>query len=449
MRSPSPPASPSSSPAPSRPDDLRRERGWRLGLLLGAALLAAVASAVALWVRARLDTSALEDELVRDAARLEAPYPRPIHRLPAAPGSAAERIAEALPALRAAHGALRSEWSAPMRQYGDGVAPAAALPAELFEVVDELAPALAKLLESTRAGAAEVPPEVLDETARGVPLSSVGSFAAVQARRELAAGRVRAAAAVCVDGLAVGRDLSIAWPGLIGRMMGATVNAPLTQVCGDVLNASPREDRLAVAAELRAIRAGTPGLRDVGSAERVLTTLLIVKLLGDPRLLDRLPPAARARALSEETSEEVLQLLWRDAWHTVWAAHGELIEAMAIEAQPERDRAMAAAAARGRSSINPTVRALHLEPTNLVNKAYAAALRLDGLVLLAAAHEHRARSGSWPARVEELAAEGLLLPAEARRLGEAALSREGDALRLTLPLPATENGQSVTLTARP
>lgn len=76
---------------------------------MALALAAAAAIAAALWVRARLDTSDLEDQLVREAARLEGPYPRPIHRLPAAPGSAAERIGEALPEVRAGVRALRPE----------------------------------------------------------------------------------------------------------------------------------------------------------------------------------------------------------------------------------------------------------------------------------------------------------------------------------------------------
>lgn len=446
---------------PSRPASrvpvsaLRRPRQVRSGRRAGRprwdlalALLVTVAPLVhlAVLVHARLRTADLEEELVDTAnATFGVPRRRPIHRLPVAAGSEAERIARALPAVHNEVSRLGGAVLSRARQIAAGDEPISELPPQLGAALDRATGPLAEILEGTRTERAELPTAVLqyvDQAAFG-DLQRAGLLAALLARRDLQVGRTRAAAAWCVDSLALGRDVALAAPGLVGQMEAAAQVKTLTPACAAVVDAAPRVERAGLVAELRSLRAAIPSFGEVMRVQGIDEEIVLLGNHDDGRIASRLAPVPRALIQRPDPPNGfILRMYARDAWRPTHVTAGEMAAAAAIEDEHDRDLAIARVLARTSRWSNLIVQISTINPVRYAHRSDAMIRRLDGLVLLAAALEYRARSGTWPTDLEPLADAGLLEAAEARRLEGTALSPlagEASGLRLRVPLPGNES----------
>jgi hypothetical protein len=431
-----------------RPEPIRPRRSWsglRWDLL--AALLVTVGPLlfVAAWAHRRLQTADLEERLVTAAnATFGLPRPRPIHRLPATAGSEAERMAQALPRVRVVTARLGSAGAAESKRLAAGDAPLAAMSPALAAALDELRAPLGQILDGTRAARAELPAPILqyaDETATA-DLQEVTRFSAILARRELAAGRPRAAAAWCVDGLALARDLAVAVPGLVWQMVAAAQVKSLTPSCAAAIDAAPGADRSALIAELRSLRGSFPSFAEVMRAEGLSLELALLGSHDDGRIAGRLTPVARALVQHPKAPNNFLQRMYaRDAWRPLRIVSDELIAASMIDDELDRDLAIERVHEDTARWSNLLVPISIVNTTRYARRNDGAMRRLGALVLLAGTLEHRARAGRWPAGIRALADADLLLPAEARRLGGAELTAplEGPGLELRVPMPGWDD----------
>jgi hypothetical protein len=432
-----------------RPGLVRRRRpGGRPRWDLLLTLLVTVAPVVymAVLVHGRLQTADLEERLVQEAnATFGVPKPRPTHRLPAATGSEEERITRTLPAIHEEVSRLGASGLSRARQLALGEDRTSEWPPELVAAVARARGPLAELLEGTRTERAELPVAVLQyaDQAAMTDLQRVGLLAALLARRELQADRPRAAAAWCVDGLGLGRDVALAAPGLLGQMVAAAEVKTLTPACAAVLEATPSMDRAALVAELRRLRTAIPSFGEVMRAQGIDGELLLLGSHDDGRIAGRLAPVPRAIIQRPDPPNGfILRMYARDAWRPTHLIAEEMAAAAAVADEQDRDLAIERALERTSRWSNVIVSISTFNPIRYAHRTDAMIRRLDALVLLASVLDHQARSGSWPAGLGPLVEAGLLEPEEARRLeGTALRPLAGDAggIRLQVALPGNES----------
>jgi hypothetical protein len=423
-------------------------------LLAGlAVLLAGAAAAVAV----RLDVRDLEERLVREANEVvAAPRTRPVHVDRPGPGALGEALARHLPAFEGVRAELEAEAeaSSAVHRILGGDRPAAELPEAWAGALRRLEGDLDGLLLGTHAERADLAPAddpfLPANGASWAGYQLAARLSALRVRLALAAGRPGQAARDCLDGLALGRDAAIAG-GLVGRMVRSALMATVGPACADAIPILPREERLAAAARLRGIRDAVPGIDAMIREEALQTQLLVYGSQLDAgtraRLLERPSAWARQSAPAGWSS----RLLNRAAWRGLRDAYDELVRRAALD-PAVRDGAFEALAAEYGASWSPLTRMLAPLPRILASHGRrddAAVLRLDLVVLAAAARTQREDRGGWPESLDGLAAAGLLSPEERRRLGAATLAAEGEGeLRVTVPLPAGGEGDPVEVRVR-
>jgi hypothetical protein len=173
--------------------------------------------------------------------------------------------------------------------------------------------------------------------------------------------------------------------------------------------------------------------------EALQAQLLVYGSQLDARSRDRLLERPRAWASQSAPPGPWQRLLSRAGWRGLRGAYDELIRLAALHGD-DRDRAFEELATKQDRSWSPLTRLLGPLARSLASygkRDDAAVLRVDLVVLAAAARTHREERGAWPRSVEDLAAAGLLSPEERDRLGSTSLvaeDRTGD-LRVTVPLP--------------
>jgi hypothetical protein len=442
-------------------DDLRAERApepappaprRRWDLVLAWAVLVGPLLATALWLGARQRVGDLEEALVEDAALLVGPHQRPLHVDRAGSGTFGDAAARHLPAIRAEADARTADTAArdAARAVVAGERPLEELPRDYAAAVDRLGPDLDGLLAGTHAAAADLPADVAFGPAGGETwgaLQLAALFVGVRARRLLAAGEPTAAVATCLDGLALARDLGYSGS-LVGLVTGAAVVSRLDPPCAEAIAAAPGPVRADAAARVRWIRGAFPTFGQVMRTEAVTMQLMAFRPILSADLRARLPREAEPHLRDgDRVASWWERLMLRDGWRSTRASYAALTRA--AEAKQGRREAMR------RVGLDATVRwlnplaAIAMPDFSRYGERHdAALLRLDALLLVAAAADARARTGKWPDEVDDLA-EDALTPAEAERLSGVALEEgAGGTLTLELPLPVGKDGDPERLTLR-
>jgi hypothetical protein len=263
-----------------------------------AGTFAAVALAAGTQAKTLPTLAELTGRLARDAALLDAPHERPVHRGAPEPGATGDVLAKHLPPfedeIRGQHDATGAllPWRL-FAQDGD--------PATLGEreraALSRLGPHLDALLASTRRARAELPSDADAMTpARGATWAGYQLAVEMAGSRALLAlqrGDAGAANADCLDALALARDAAISG-GLIGSMNARALLDTLVPPCSAVLAVSPPETRRAALRSVRAIRAAIPSVATVFRLEAVQMELMLFGRIAGPELQKHLGPRALA-----------------------------------------------------------------------------------------------------------------------------------------------------------
>lgn len=417
-------------------------RRWDLAVL--AAILLGPALALLAWGIARQQVSDLEDRLVRDANALAArTYRRPVHAPPVRDGTFGDAVVRHLPPFQAEADSGKRDDAGGKRlgEVAAGEAPVSALPDRWRRALERLGPDLDGLLAGTHAARADLPPDRLfatpDRSGRWDGYQLAAKLAAVRTRLALARGDAGSALRDCLDALALGRDAGIA-AGLVGRMVDAAIVSRLAPACAAAIGATPPPALPGAIGGVRAIRDATPTVAAMLRDDLVSSEALAFGR--DPAVEQRLTPAAQALFEGDRVAAAAWErLARRDGWRVLRHGFDGLVAAAGTP-PPDRDAAFARVQATAARSLNPLAAIALPDVAKYLRRADAAALRLDALVLAAAAASHREASGAWPRSVEALAAEGRLSRAEAARLAPVSLVLRPDgALELRAPLPARPN----------
>jgi hypothetical protein len=406
-------------------------RRWDLVAAWLVILLPPLTIATALAVRQRIGD--LEERIVRDAnALFSRTHPRALH-VDAPVGVTMGDLARPhLRSLAAAEKRLGGEL-AKAREVVSGTSPLGALPSSMTVALAELGPELDAVLHATRAARADFP-DALDpgedgEWVHAVQLAAL--LAGVRMRVALAAGDPTGAVRDGLDGLALGRDVAIAG-GLVGRMMGAAIDARLAAVVSTAVGALPTAaERRDALRRLRIIRDAVPPFSSSLADEMVLAQLAMGDALSE-RARSALDPRPRA-ALGDGLRDAGwwTRLAMRDGWRDLCAAQDELVAAADL---PDGERAVrwTAVTERLKKVVNPLPAISLPSYERFARRADASFVRLDTVVLAAAAGVFRDARGRWPGSVEELASAGTLDPAESARLRKAELTGDRDSGSLTI-----------------
>jgi hypothetical protein len=223
----------------------------------------------------------------------------------------------------------------------------------------------------------------------------------------LAQGQQAQAVEVCLDTLALGRELASSnGPDLRPSSTYEALYLP----CAQALSAAPIERQRQAAEQLLRLRQGLPSLADALRNDFITRQLLISGGLLTQQQWEQLPPVARGlahlSAAEYQKAGAYAPLLGRPAWALLERAFGEAIAA-AARPPPEREEALAALAERTQSSLLPPVMpSCYLE---LEEEYELQRLRVDGLLALVQAHVARAEQGRWPNSLSPPASERLKL----------------------------------------
>lgn len=411
-------------------------RRWDL-VVFGALLLGpALALGSALLVR---HVTARVEEAVIPAAEaiLAAEHPRPVHVDVATPGSFGEAAALHLRELEALSKDLQADREL-LRAVVAGTTPEARLPARLREAIARAEPALDGLLAATRTARAELAAArdswVPAEGATWATVQLGADLAGVRLRRALSQGHAEAAAAACLDALALGRDAGIAG-GLVGRMTHAAIVTRLTPPCASALARAPAGSARTILGRVRTIRDALPSVATLLEEEFAVAGLFVYAPLFDRGVRAGLSPRAAAVAKNGERETRLWErVVLRDSWRATHRVQRHLLAAAAAPPR-ERETALERAEEEYLHWINPVV---HLSPGYLryVRRAEAATARLDALALSLAARAFRAERGVWPDDVRALHEAELATAVELDRTGGARFQlAQGRGLRISLSLP--------------
>ncbi len=414
---------------------------------MAGALLAA-----ALWLAARQRVGDLEEALIRDAAILVGPHLRPVHVDTPSPGSLGDLLVKHLPAIQAEADARKADAAGrdAARAVVAGDRAMTELPPPYAAALDRLRPDLDAALAGTHAEAADLPAEAALGPAAGKTPWGALQFAAllagVRVRQLVAAGDPAAAVATCLDALALGRDCGYSG-GLVGLMTGAAMVGRLAPPCAAAIAAAPGPIRADAFARVRRIRNAFPTFGQVMRSEAVAIQLMTFRPIlsaevraalpreAEPYLRDGAPVASWSR-----------RLMLRDGWRSTRTSFAAL--ARAAEAKQGRREATRRVVLDATSLLNPLAAIVTPDFSRYGDRHDAAMLRLDALLLVAAAADARARTGKWPDTVEDLA-RAALTPSESERLSRATLDRARDgSLAVEVPLPVGMEGAPDLLTLR-
>lgn len=231
--------------------------------ILGGSFAVIVAALGAVGYLA-LRTGPLAERLVREAQVLaRAGYVRPSHVTPALPGSFAEHLEPLMvEVLRASGPQPRGEALAPCLSEAEG----SPLPAPCREALEEGRALMQQVLRATRAESGGLPEWLgalahpSHASARGLSARLEGGeglhglrhlawLAALETRLLVARGQRVEAVDLCLDVLALGRELA-AGTALEGQGLAADIYDAAWRPCAEALDAAPVERKRAAAAQL-------------------------------------------------------------------------------------------------------------------------------------------------------------------------------------------------------
>lgn len=381
----------------------------RTVFLLVLVSLTTLLLSVGLLLGLRLRTGPRVERLVRDARVLETEaFPRPSHVSPALPGT----FAQALEPLRRdiseadtnSYKLLSEEGVDLCEPVISGQEPFSSLPTDCAQELERRRPLVRHVLEATRSEQGGLPRAereplvggfVLWDLRRALPstmpvrpeLFFLARLAALELRFLLDQGRKAEAVDVCLDALALGREMALG-SGVEGRLLSARAQERAYRPCAEALAAAPVERQRQAIEQLTKLRQGWPALEHAVRAEAVACQLYTFGGLLSPEQLELLPPAARsiAEGTGFRWDENVgSQLMARDMWRLTsdWF---EAMEMAATQPATELRTAFLDVDAHFRSQkwlMAPPL----IEPyVELAEKSASQALQLDALLELVQTH---------------------------------------------------------------
>jgi hypothetical protein len=382
----------------------------RLSLILLAAIFLVLAAICALLLR----TDDLFERLLDDARIAYAPRPASHHADETLPSSFADDVLPAVPVLTHADEAKQPSDAKVEEDVLKGLQPWSAL-SESYRarLQEELIPAARALLRATHAQRLQFPPGTSFLDPGSGASSSPGGMlqyreatriAALDARRNLAAGTatslegVTAALDECVDGLALGRDLS--WSGgLLGSSIGMAALHSVFDVCAVAIDRAPVDRLQVTAARIHRLRTGWKPFPETLRDEWVSQRLTLIGAALTPEQVERLPVPAR-NYIRSMPAPMITGWRWLAplTWRVLDAAHQPIADAMQ---QPEAlwPASLAKLQADARHSWNP-----FLAPAFAYGTIYERTQTARGMLLLleveARARSFRIESKRWPGASE-------------------------------------------------
>jgi hypothetical protein len=422
--------------------------------IVGGALAVVLAS-VGGTAYVTLRTGPLEERLVREAQALaRAEYARPSHGLPTLPGSFAERLEPLMDELRRlyqqrpeAPEEQTGQW--PCRPVMEGSAAASELPARCREALERSRAQVRRVLEATRAEVGGLPEGLRALAAPGdgrkgdpgMALMYGVKLAALETRLLLAEGRVEEAVDVCLDTLALSRELTLGG-GLIGQMLSASAHGVAYRPCAAALDGAPVAVKRTAAARLARLAEGFGPVSRMLKEESVAVQLMHFGDLMSAKTLAELPASARAlteAAMGLDMAGNPLDA--RLSWHKTVKVFDALVP-VADGLPGSRQRAFTAIDARDDGALyvveGPEAATYH----QFAERMDVRRLQHGALLALAEVDLKRAETGRWP---ESVSGEGLVLessgPAEAV-LRPCASGLTEHELRVTADVPSTPRAEA-------
>ncbi|HET9452370.1 MAG TPA: hypothetical protein VFO83_15875 [Aggregicoccus sp.] len=346
----------------------------------------------------------LGDVLVRELlAQAPARFERPVHVDVPAPGTFAEALEPLLVEARALYARqepVRRAHAEVWRAVQEGAQPISQLPAPVGEALETGRPLLLRVLRATHVSTGGLP-----LVGRGgeadvlLALQHLARLGALDVRAALAAGEPERALNLCLDGLALGREISLGAP-LIALMQAHAVVGIFTPACASALEAVPVARQRAALVQLSRLRQGWGTASaafhlDVAwnrlySLGPVLTETQRAALPSELHHLTR--PAESQQGLLPE----LLRPFVLHGWEHLpphFHAHAEALRLPPAERRP----ALAAVLAAADAERNPLIR-ISLAPgfVKFLWRAEAGEARLALLEAAARAHVAHAATGRWP-----------------------------------------------------
>ncbi|MHA7628008.1 hypothetical protein [Corallococcus sp. M7] len=371
-----------------------------LPALMGGVSLSVLVSLGALAHR-HLRTDALEERLLREVNTLtHAEHPRPAHITDTRPGTFGDAMAPLLPALlqqaRARPAPSQAE-AATLEAVTEGHAPVTDLPASRLEALEQGLPLMRQALAATHAESGGLPedlrplaaPEVSRRDALIHALRHVVEDAALQTRRLVSRGEADVAVDLCLDTLALNRELALGG-GLVGQRLSAAGYARAWRPCADAIDAASLGRKRQAVSQLTRLHEGFPPVSLTLHEEAVAAQLHAFRDLLTDEGRAALPPTwFDAPELPSALSR---RLQWRQ-----WVEDADRLLAVADQPAEERRRSLAALEARKaeeffRQAEAPSVR---LSPEDL-EALELRALRSEALIALVEVDVARAEKGQWP-----------------------------------------------------
>jgi hypothetical protein len=407
--------------------------------VVGGALAVALTSVGGLAYVA-LRTRPRAERLVREVNALaRARHPRPAHVTPALPGTFAEHLDPLMDEVLRLYlerpealGASSSEW--PCAAVVEGRAPVSELPAVCREAVEGHLELVARVLAATHAEEGGLP-ETVGALASPVhphgrqgmaALEYVVRLAGLETRLRLAQGKAAEAVDLCLDSLALSRELA-AGGGLRGHMVSATGYGVLYQPCADALDAAPLARKRSAMTQLARVAEGfVPFSRTMKEASAVLQLASFGRLL-PAELLAALPVGARDIAMTTHGSYDPARFL---AARLAWWKTVTVFDAMvpfADHAPEARRRAFAAIDAREAETLVPVNVMEAAAYERFAERAELLRHQHDALLTLTEVDLERAETGRWPESLPHRAVYSFVLKPQGH--GEALLEPCASALR--------------------
>ena len=226
------------------------------------------------------------------------------------------------------------------------------------------------------------------------------------ANEALTKGNVDQAVDLCMDGLALGRDVTVGG-GLIGAAVGEGVQENLLPLCASALARTTAERRARAERQIERIEDGEVPLSRILREEALFLQLMAYATVLSDEQVERLPE--RPRSLVTESRKEVAvkgvagEQLLRNAWPK-YVEHMDMVVAAADLPRDERNAKLAEADRLLTDSLNPILQVASPDFTKLAERYDRKELVMSALLLVIAASEHREETGSWPAEVADVEA---------------------------------------------
>ncbi|NPC87040.1 hypothetical protein HPC49_53780, partial [Pyxidicoccus fallax] len=401
-----------------------------------------------------LRTRPLAERLVREANALEQErYPRPSHVTPARPGTFAEHLEPLLGDARQLYDERPRELrvhvarKVPCLMVVTGERPVSELPSACREAVERGWERVSRILAATHAEEGGLPRSVGVMPSRGreaadatrMALLHVVELAGLETRLRLARGSAAEAVDVCLDALALSRDMTLGG-GLAWHWYSALSHEVLYRACADALDAAPLARKRSAVTQLSRLAEGLASLSRTLREHSVQTQaeLFGVAVSGETR--DALTPRVRAFLDAHQIPDLKGSLF--SLTPLEWRKTVKVFDAMvAVADLPPAARQQAFAAIeeehtdRFISIFGPQVMSLD----GMAQDIERLRLQHDALLLLAEVDLHRAETGRWPQPLPYPAVYTFVLessdPGEAR-LAPCSPALKAQALRVTADGPA-------------